>query len=153
MQRAVYIFIFSIFISCNSRNKPIVVASKTAKTSTYDSIKALPQALYYDTDLELEFLKATNGYQKKFKATEVLITSKKWSLTFNESGLVIARSRNATVLVYQKGACLLQEVVFEQKSNGENFKEAKIVAHKEWLTFDCNMMNNKNPDIAAGVQL
>lgn len=152
MQQVVYIFIFSIFISCNSRNKPIVVASKTATASTYDAIKVLPQASYYDTDLELEFLKATNSYQKKFKATEVLITSKKWSSTFNESGLVIARSRNATVLVYQKGACFLQEVIFEQKSDGKNFKEAKITAHKEWLTFDCNMMKNKNPDITAGVK-
>ncbi len=75
-----------------------------------------------------------------------------WSSTFSKSGQVIARSRSATILVNQEEKCFLQDVIFEQNRNNNKFKEARITEQKGWYTFDCKLLENKNPDVIVRVQ-
>ncbi|WP_350288743.1 hypothetical protein [uncultured Croceitalea sp.] len=118
----------------------------------YDEIDKLPEAVLYDTNLELDFIEAANKSQKKFQVSEVIITSDRWASTFNESGHVIARFRNASILANNKGICYLQHIVFEQKGNGEIFKEITIIKKSNWNIFNCNLLEKKNPDTIARVQ-
>ncbi|WP_394972306.1 hypothetical protein [uncultured Croceitalea sp.] len=152
MLRVVVVFYLLVFVSCNPKTKSEIVTQKVESRPKYDEVDRLPEAVYYETDLELEFIKAANVAQKEFIVSEVLITSSTWSSTFSESGQVIARSRSATILVNQEEKCFLQDVIFEQNRNDNKFKEARITEQKGWYTFDCKLLENKNPDVIVRVQ-
>ncbi len=75
MLRVVVVFYLLVFVSCNSKTKSEIVTQKVESKPKYDAVDKLPEAVYYKTDLELEFIKAANVAQKEFIVSEVLITS------------------------------------------------------------------------------
>lgn len=152
MFRVVTVICFSFLISCGLQNKAEPIAKNDDRPTSYDKIDKLPEATLYDTGLELDFIEVANKSQKKFQVSEVIITGNRWASTFNESGHVIARSRNASILANNNGCCYLQDIIFEQKGDGKTFKETTIVKKNGWNTFDCNLLEKKNPDTTARVQ-
>ena len=153
MHKVVLIITLALLSSCGNKAETKEELPKLLATEKYEVKEELPKAVYYDTDLELDMIKAANSYQKKFTVSEVIITSSRWSSTFNESGSIIARTRNATIVVSKGDLCLLQDVVFEQKKEGNNFLESTIIENKTWHSFKCELLKTKNPDVIVGVQL
>lgn len=153
MYKVVLVLALSLVSSCVEKAANKEEAEKRIATEKYEEIKKLPKAVYFDTDLELDMIKAANDYQKKYTVSEVIITSSRWSSTFNESGSIVARTRNATIVVSEGNLCLLQDLVFEQKREGETFLESSIIENKSWHSFKCELLNTKNPDVLVGAQL
>lgn len=152
MLRVVFSLCLIILVSCNTNTKQELIAQQINTKPNYTIVEVLPKAIFYNTNLELEFIKAANIYQKEFIVSEVLITSSRWSSTFNEAGLVTARSREATIIVYQNENCYLKDVIFEQKRRGDSYHKTHVIESKEWYSFDCNLLETKNPDDEARVK-
>ncbi|MFD2587128.1 hypothetical protein ACFSQJ_09315 [Croceitalea marina] len=152
MHKIVSLLCITILVSCNSVGKSESIAQQVTVPKHYDKVDVLPNAVLYDTTLELDFIKTANERGAEFIVAEVIITSKRWALTFNEYGQIVARSRSASMIANKEDKCYVQNLVFEQKGDGESFNETEIVKKSNWKTFNCNVLENKNPDTIARVQ-
>ncbi len=140
-----------LVMSCRLAQEENPKTPEVAKAITYETIKEVPRAAVNEPEVALEFMKVLNAHQEEFQITDIVITSARWASSFNKAGHIVSRSREAAALVYETSGCYLKLVVFEQKTMGNSYAKITVVNEKPWKVLDCNLLENKNPNLSVGV--
>lgn len=128
-----------VFIACGNGSAKKDQAETQAQVvqKKYPWTNNYPEADQFDDDMEKDFVRAANEFQKDVKASEALITSRHWVVYKDNNGRPTHRNRIAVVTAEVGGQCFLQHLFFQQDAKGSNYGKTYVSDSYGWKEFDC----------------
>jgi len=135
------IITLSVF-GCGSKNQKqnVTMEKKIIQEKNYPKTNNYPVADTEDSEMEEDFVRAANAYEKKeLTALNAIITSRDWVVYNDNIGRPIKRNRIAVVTTKIEERCFLQHMFFQQDADGNSYGETYITDPYGWKEFDCGL--------------
>lgn len=133
-----------IFLNCGNDlpKQNLKMEKQMIEEKNYPKTNNYPEADVKDSDMEADFVRAANAYEKKeLTALNAIITSRDWVVYNDFNGRPIKRNRIAVVTTQIENQCFLQHMFFQQDANGSDYGETYVSDTYGWKEFDCKLKN------------
>ncbi|WP_282042958.1 hypothetical protein [Winogradskyella flava] len=141
------IYVFTLItalclFNCNSKTpkQDLTMEKRLIEEKNYPKTNNYPEADTNDNEMEADFVRAANIYDKKeLTALNAIITSRDWVVYNDVNGRPIKRNRIAVVTTKIENRCFLQHMFFQQDADGSSYGETYVSDVYGWKEFDCSL--------------